>query len=700
MKKKRVSFEIILLATILILHAFVAFSSESRLLNWFQTDDAFYYFVTARNIADGKGITFDGISKTNGFHPLWMLICIPVFSLAKINLYLPLRVIVMLLALLNAVTGILLYRFFAKRFSQESGWFVAIFWTFFPTIHELTCQLGLESALTAFALMAALSFLSSFEEHEQNPKRVFQMSLLGAFLLFSRLDTIFIVIFMGLWLVFNKSQLRWQIPLDGLFAFLSAIIAYYLRIQHTSNIFNFLPFLYIFIFLSLISKVVCLYIFKGYVYDSSTPLKNQIFNVIKGLTLSTVFTTVVIFLCHDIFHAFLGFPRTVVVIDFAISLVAMLGWRLFYIFFMKSKKKSYDEDISWVRNRKMWLSTAAYYFGPILILLLAYMLFNKSYAGVAMPISGTIKRWWGTLPLTVYGKPLKTLSEVLGSWFNPSTKDGPWWLLTAPVNSFIDVVAHATGLPQPSQALNNFKRDFGVLVWTLLTILLVWIIYKKKEFMQKAMHETAFLPFFVGCVFHIFSYKATGYLHAKYWYWIPEILCTLLLYGIFLEGILRRYKSFLHGTTVSQFLVATFCLILVLNLGVPIIREYTSKGGDARQHPYILETKFLEENTKPGDIIGMTGGGVIAYFIKDRTIVNLDGLINGAEYFERLKNNTVPEYLDKIGMDYVYAAQSMILESDPYDWIFKGRLYMVGKRSEFELYRYVPGNPSPPGKGL
>jgi hypothetical protein len=87
MKKKRIPFEILLLVIILALHAYVAFSPPARLLNWFKTDDAFYYFTTARNIAEGRGITFDGLSTTNGFHPLWMAICVPVFSLAKINLY-------------------------------------------------------------------------------------------------------------------------------------------------------------------------------------------------------------------------------------------------------------------------------------------------------------------------------------------------------------------------------------------------------------------------------------------------------------------------------------------------------------------------------------------------------------------------------------------------------------------------------------
>ncbi len=695
MKTKKITFEIILLIVILALHAFVAFSPEARLLNWFQTDDAFYYFVTARNIAEGRGITFDGIGTTNGFHPLWMAICIPVFSLAKVNLYLPLRIIIMILALFNAATGILLYRFFAKKFSKETGWFVAIFWTFLPTIHDLTSKLGLESGLTAFTLVAALSYLSSFEERELKPKNFLIMSLLGALLLFSRLDTIFIVIIMGIWLVFRKTTLRWQVLLDGLIGFLSAMIAYYLRIQNTDNIFNFLPFLYIFLVLSLVSKVVFQYALKGYVCDSSTPIKKQVLHSVLGLGLSTVFTAGVIFLLHDVLHVFLGFPRTVLIIDFAISLFLMLGWRFAYILYMRSKKRDYSEDISWSKNGKTWLGNAVCYFGPILVLLVAYMLFNNAYAGSYLPISGTIKRWWGTLPLTVYGQPLKTLGAVLGSWFSPSIKEGPWWLITAPVNLLIEVVARATGMPQESLAFGNFKRDFGIVVWALVLIFIAWLIYKKKGFIQKAMRDTAFFPLFVGCVFHLFNYKATGYLHAKYWYWIPEMLCVVMLFGIFVESIVRRYKRYLHGTIASQMLVGGFCVILILNLAVPTIKQYSSKEGDVSQHQYILETKFVEEHTEPGDIIGMTGGGVIAYFIKDRTIVNLDGLINSSEYFEQLKTAQAYQYLDAIGMDYVYAAEPMILESDPYGWIFKGRLIHLDERGQFDFYRYVRGVGSP-----
>jgi hypothetical protein len=35
------------------------------------TEDAFYVFSVARNVAAGRGITIDGVHATNGFQPLW-----------------------------------------------------------------------------------------------------------------------------------------------------------------------------------------------------------------------------------------------------------------------------------------------------------------------------------------------------------------------------------------------------------------------------------------------------------------------------------------------------------------------------------------------------------------------------------------------------------------------------------------------------
>src|SRR3972149_5400239 len=43
------------------------------------TDDAYYYFKVAANIAAGAGVTFDGLNRTNGVHPLWLLVILPIY---------------------------------------------------------------------------------------------------------------------------------------------------------------------------------------------------------------------------------------------------------------------------------------------------------------------------------------------------------------------------------------------------------------------------------------------------------------------------------------------------------------------------------------------------------------------------------------------------------------------------------------------
>ena len=44
------------------------------------TDDSFYYFQIAWNMAEGRFSTFDGgITRTNGYHPLWLFLITPFY---------------------------------------------------------------------------------------------------------------------------------------------------------------------------------------------------------------------------------------------------------------------------------------------------------------------------------------------------------------------------------------------------------------------------------------------------------------------------------------------------------------------------------------------------------------------------------------------------------------------------------------------
>jgi hypothetical protein len=58
MKKLHLSFEVIILLLVLFSHLFVSLAPEGRLLSWYKTDDAFYYYKVVPTIIDGIEVIF------------------------------------------------------------------------------------------------------------------------------------------------------------------------------------------------------------------------------------------------------------------------------------------------------------------------------------------------------------------------------------------------------------------------------------------------------------------------------------------------------------------------------------------------------------------------------------------------------------------------------------------------------------------
>jgi hypothetical protein len=98
--------------------------------------------------------------------------------------------------------------------------------------------------------------------------------------------------------------------------------------------------------------------------------------------------------------------------------------------------------------------------------------------------------------------------------------------------------------------------------------------------------------------------------------------------------------------------------------------------------------RFLEQNTPPGAVIGMTGGGNVAYYIQGRVIVNMDGLINSPAYFEALKAGDAGKFLAETGVDYIFANPG-ILSGPPYQGQFRTSpaIARYGGKSLMELLR-------------
>jgi len=172
--------------------------SERLLVNKPLTEDGYYAFTVARNIALGRGITADGHHRTNGFQPLQTFLTVPVFLVCGGNRILPIRLILALhwLAVLATATLLALI----ARDLMPSGdtraralipWVTAlIYLASVPVL--LNAFNGLETGLLLLCLAAAWRFHQA-RGLDSSLNRLLFGALLGVTVL-ARVDAVFLVL--------------------------------------------------------------------------------------------------------------------------------------------------------------------------------------------------------------------------------------------------------------------------------------------------------------------------------------------------------------------------------------------------------------------------------------------------------------------------------------------------------------------------
>jgi hypothetical protein len=165
------------------------------------TDDAYYYFNVARNIALGYGSTFDRINPTNGYHPLWMLCLLPVYAVFGADPAAALRAVCVLVAVLAGATAWLAYRVAASGIDRSAGVFVLCLLPV-PLFVNATLN-GLETGLLLAALMLLLCAELRWEVFSPwaSPGRNVALGALLAVVFLSRLDSAFIILALVAWMI-------------------------------------------------------------------------------------------------------------------------------------------------------------------------------------------------------------------------------------------------------------------------------------------------------------------------------------------------------------------------------------------------------------------------------------------------------------------------------------------------------------------
>ena len=689
MRKKLPWFEIVLSIVFLGAYVYAAFSDAYNLPNrWFIRDDAYYYFKVAQNISEGHGSTFDGIHLTNGYHPLWMVICVPIFALARYDLILPLRVLVLVTGVLQAATAILLYRLLKSVISTAMAMVAAAYWVFDTFILVFLYKTGVESCIALFFIVLLLLLVSRFERTwRQNNPSVRELATLGivsSLVVFSRLDLIFFALIMGVWIVLRQSPLRYLLPLDVLAIFVATLTAFLARLGFAVY-YEAAPTALTAAIVSMVVMVPSMYLFGLYERPSSWRPLQFLGRLLAALLLGSGLTSASL-LAANYFHILPTLSRVVLLYDAGLTLGLIFLIRLAAWLFHTGRTapepalRPIEELQAYWRT---WLRDGTIYFGIVGGTLSLYMLWNRLVFGSFSPVSGEVKRWWGTFLISVYGGPAKTWLSFFG--VDPYGEFNAWQPFTNGLRDWSNTLLYKEGSKFGNP---QWQQNFTVvLAVSLALVLLILFLTRRKA--TRVVVQASLIPLFVGSLFQALSYNSTGYASPKEWYWLTEQVLLVILAALLLHVL---FETWLQRATITRVLLWVLVGGFAVWTGGGYWRDAIALnpyGQAAPGSPYAEVVPFLETHTQPGAIIGMTGGGNVGYFLHDRTIVNMDGLINSPEYFRDLQAGTSPEYLFASGMRYVFANPSL-LDANPYRGQYKGRLEGIASWGGKDLMKLLP----------
>jgi hypothetical protein len=679
-------FELLLTAAILSISIHAALSDGQNLsLRWFTRDDAFYYYKVAQNISEGNGSTFDGINPTNGYHPLWMLVCVPIFALARFDLVLPLRILLIVLSMFSAATGILLYRILGRVAHPAIGALAAIYWVFDYQNFNRVYKPGLETGIAAFFILLLVYALLKLEEnwrtHAATKKQLITLGIVAVFAMFSRLDLMFLAGMLGLWVVFRKQTLRYLLPLDLAAAVVAVLLAFILRLS-VREYYRYEEAALLMSAISVVASIVGAYflgLYRRDVLQKPLQLAGRLV-----LLAGAVSALAGVFMLHlTPLMDLEGFPRAVIPLHAALIFLLFGIPRFAYLSLRTGDAPQAESSPLELlkKNWRGWLADGVAYYGVVLGALGAYMLINKIFFGSFSPVSGQIKRWWGSFPTLVYGGTVRNPFAFFGLEY---TGHSNAW---QPVSTLLGVWSE--------KAKETLGYDANQIYFSLLAalgILFYLVLLSNKRKAKNAILRLGMPALFSAAVLQILSYHAPGYAAYRDWYWVLHPLLVILALG-WMAGLAT------HPLFKLRFVPqAAWVLVFILGLqsGLFLLRNiqgFMQYGRWTPDTPNSEIAYFLEQNTEPGSIIGMTGGGGAGYFIQDRTVVNMDGLINRYEYFQAVKAGTGGEFLLALGMDYALVNEDFITRQ-PYNGQFNPYMTSLDQYTHvFELFRYHAREP-------
>lgn len=175
----------------------------------FPSDDSFFYLQVAHNIVAGHGSTFNNITTTNGYHPLWMGICIALAFIADNDKLILLHLVIIFQAILTLLISYIFYKISNKLSIRNFCVSIPILAGYFLSIGNY----GSEAHING--LMHFIAILFIIKNESLNIKTSLLLGLVLALIFLARLDNVFfiamILLYYGFINVNKKANLKYII---------------------------------------------------------------------------------------------------------------------------------------------------------------------------------------------------------------------------------------------------------------------------------------------------------------------------------------------------------------------------------------------------------------------------------------------------------------------------------------------------------
>jgi hypothetical protein len=193
----------------LVLFALFACQPPEVVVRYF-SDDAYYYLQVADHLRNGNGPTFDGVTTTTGFHPLYAAVLAGLARAFDLTLDSMVPCAIWVNALAFGLTGLLLYATVRRLWGPGAGWWGPLIWFSCPDAILLVAT-GMEGAVYA-ACLAAFLCHAVHVAVGRTPRRIAAVGeglLLGALAglcILARSDAVLVVAVVGLGLLFIRTE--------------------------------------------------------------------------------------------------------------------------------------------------------------------------------------------------------------------------------------------------------------------------------------------------------------------------------------------------------------------------------------------------------------------------------------------------------------------------------------------------------------